>query len=544
MLAQNLQRKVGKTQTRKHMVVVFLASLCICAFASNSCSRQSTNLRTLMPVDSLVYFESNDLGAVMKAITERPRFREAAKSVPDLSALNGVKLAVAVTGFESKEEAVNDENSDLSFQPKFVAILETNAWNYQAVAFTENKLGEFVNDAYDGEVALETSDKNDGKHFVWTAKDGRKAFALVLGSLVLFSNDESGIDKCLAVKRGESESIAKNSKITDGDNLAFGYVSPDGVAQISNLVGVYMGMRAAEETEVKSFIASVLPGILRNSVKDVSWTAVKNGDQGVIDDYTITLNADVAKVFGETMRQTDNSDAELARYIPAGLSSTTRYNFKDPQIAWRSVVLTASTQTTAINGKLIIAFSASLFEPYAIEDPELFLSAVGGTVQTVTYGAEGEDAAVIAKVKDLETLKHSIAKEIDLKKVPEQFQDAQLWKSSDDEFAFALVNGVVIVGDLSVVKKSLEAAHADQNAAASLFNSQFLSSATPISTLAVETETAGKIAAVISERKDEAQTQTRPYFVETKFNSIGIDRKVKSDFGFIGWIIRQIEKED
>jgi hypothetical protein len=497
-----------------------------------------------MPADSLVYLESNDLGAVMQAITERPAFREAAKSLPDLSVLKGVKLAVAVTGFESKEDPVTQESAVLSFQPRFVAILETNVWNYQALAFAESKLGEFVNNAYGGEVALETSDRNEGKYFVWTAKDGRKAFALVQGSLVFFSNDESGIEKCFAVKRGESESIAKNSKVADGDRLAFGYVSPDGVAQVSNLVGVYIGMRAAEETEVSSFIASVLPGILRNSIKDVSWAAVRNGDQGVEDDYAITLNADVARVFGETMRQDNYPDAELTRYIPAGLGSTTRYNFKDPQISWRSVVLTASTQTTAINGKLIIAFSASLFEPYAIEDPELFLSAIGGLVQTVTFGTDGEDAAVIAKIKDMEALKRSIAKEIDIKKSPESFQGAQLWNSLDDEVAFAVVNGIAMIGDLNVVKKCLEAGNSDQNAAASMFSGQFQNPKSPISTFGVEKGLDAKLASIISERKDETETASRPYFVETKFNAVGIERKVRSDFGLIGWMISQLDRED
>ena len=88
-----------------------------------SCSSPTTNLRTLIPADSLIYLESNDLGAVMNTITERPAFREAAKSIPDFSVLNGVKLAVAVTGFETKEQPVTDENSVLNFQPRFVAAL-------------------------------------------------------------------------------------------------------------------------------------------------------------------------------------------------------------------------------------------------------------------------------------------------------------------------------------------------------------------------------------------------------------------------------------
>lgn len=479
----------------------------------------------------------------MKAITDRPAFREAAKSVPDFSVLNGVKLAVAVTGFETKEEPVTQENSNLKFIPHFVVAIETNAWNFQANSFTENQLGEFVNHVYGGEVAMESYNKNDGRFYEWKTTDGRKAFALVQGSVIFFSNDDSSIDKCLAVKRGEAESIAKNPKITDGERLAFGYASPDGVAQISSLIGIYAGIRAGEETDVKAFIASVLPAIVRNSVKDISWTAIRT-DSGIEDSYSVTLNPDVAKAFSETMITVQQADQELSRFIPAGFASTSRYDFKDPQIAWRSIVLTASTQTTAINGKLIVAFSASLFEPYGIEDPEVFLSAVGNSLQTVTYGSDGQDAAVIAKLRDVEAVKNSIAKEIDLKKSSEKFRNAELWKSADDEFAFALVNGNAIVGDLDLVKRCIEAGGSDQNAAGTMFNNEFQTAEIPISTFAMEFDITAQIASVVSERRDEIPRRPQPYFTETKFNAVGINRKVRSDFGLIGWIMMQFANDE
>src|SRR5688572_30339976 len=117
MLTQIFQRKDAKAQSRKSSFYVPFASSLLCVVAVNvlliSSGSKRTDLRAMMPGDSLVYLESNDLGAVMKTITERPAFREAAKTLPDFSALNGVKLAVAVTGFETKEEPVTEENSNL-----------------------------------------------------------------------------------------------------------------------------------------------------------------------------------------------------------------------------------------------------------------------------------------------------------------------------------------------------------------------------------------------------------------------------------------------
>ena len=219
-----------------------------------SCSSKPSDMRSLVPADTLVYLETNDLAAAIQPIIDSKPFNEAAKYKPDLSAIKGVQLAVAVTGFETTEEKLNDEQSIGSIRPRFVAVADTHAWNWQAVGFAEKKLGSFVASIYDSEPALEESDKNGGKYFTWTAKDGRKAYALVIDSLIYFGNDESSIDKCLAVKRGETDSIAKSGKVgaADPQTLASGYVGPDGIAQISNIVGLKLASETSEESEIQS----------------------------------------------------------------------------------------------------------------------------------------------------------------------------------------------------------------------------------------------------------------------------------------------------
>ena len=189
-------------------------------------------MRALVPADSLVYLETNDLAAALQPIVDSKPFNEVAKSKPDFSALKGVQLAVAVTGFETSEEQVNEEQSIGRIQPHFVAIADTHAWNFQAVSFAEKKLGSFVEKIYDQSLTLEKSDKNGGKYFTWTADDGRKAYALVIDSVIYFGNDETSIEKCLAVRRNEADSITETGKVqpTDPKTLASGYVSTDGIA--------------------------------------------------------------------------------------------------------------------------------------------------------------------------------------------------------------------------------------------------------------------------------------------------------------------------
>src|SRR2546422_6495311 len=124
---------------------LFFFALGLCASVVNlSCSSKPTDMRSLVPADTLVYLETNDLAAALQPIVDSKPFNEAAKSKPDFSALKGVQLAVAVTGFETKEEKLTDEHSIGRIQPHFVAVADTHAWNYQAVGFAEQKLGSFV----------------------------------------------------------------------------------------------------------------------------------------------------------------------------------------------------------------------------------------------------------------------------------------------------------------------------------------------------------------------------------------------------------------
>src|SRR4051794_13426212 len=108
---------------RKSLISVSLRlSVFAAVIVSMSCSSKPTDLRLLAPADSLVYLETNDLGAALQPIVDSKGFSEAAKSKPDLSALKGVQLAVAVTGFETSEEQVNQESSVLNFKAHFVAV--------------------------------------------------------------------------------------------------------------------------------------------------------------------------------------------------------------------------------------------------------------------------------------------------------------------------------------------------------------------------------------------------------------------------------------
>ena len=512
-------------------------------FLSLSCGSPPTDPRTLIPADALVYLETRDLGAALREITENKAFTQLAARRPNLGVLSGVSVAAAVTGFQTREQAVTEDSSILNFQARFVAVAETGMWNFQALRFTENDIGAFVNDAYGGEVVADIVDRPDGKFYEWTSPAGQKAYALVAGSVIFFGNDESAIERCLAVKRGEADSIAKNTRIGDGERLAFGFVSNEGVAQISNILGVLLAMQSSEEGEVKGFVARVLPEILRNSTKELTWTATKT-EKGIEDRFIITSQGDLAAILSETIVPAPRGAGANEYLLPPNATSVTRYNLNDPQIAWRSILLSAQHLAGDFNGEIISSFAGSVFEPYGIDNPELFLSAVGPVIHTVKYEPDDERSIVIADARDIDKIMRSVKGEIDFSRPPENRDGATVRKSDDGETAFITIDKTVIIGESEAAEKFVTwRLRREPSAESSGIFSEFSSSDAAAVTAASDVETAAKIVDLFTERKDTNESVRLRYVTESRFNRNGIERLTISDFGLFGSIITYFSRQ-
>ncbi|HEV7699092.1 MAG TPA: hypothetical protein VGO43_02585 [Pyrinomonadaceae bacterium] len=231
-------------------------------------------MRTLVPAETLVYLETNDLAAALQPVVGSKAFPDA-----DLVAFKGVQVAVVVTAFEASEQKVSDEQSAAEIKPKVVAVADTHAWHFQAVKFAEQRLGAFVAKVYGSEPTLEEPERNGGRDMTWTAKDGRKAYAFVTGGVIYFGNDHDLIDKCLAVRKGDLASLAQAGKVqqTPADALASGYVSTDGVAQVADILGLQISSAASDDAQVRSALASSLPQIIREMVSEAAWVTRAKG---------------------------------------------------------------------------------------------------------------------------------------------------------------------------------------------------------------------------------------------------------------------------
>ena len=495
---------------------------------------QTVDLREFAPNDALAYFEINDLSKTLDALTENKTFQELTKSKKDFSALKNVQIAVIVTGFKTSEKQITDENSILNFQPHFAVVAETHAWEFQANSLVENQINDFVREHYGDDAKLETSDKNGGRNYIWTASDGRKAVAFVEKSRIYFGNDETAVEKCLAAARGESESLLKNENLSRAlslrpeNNLVFGYVPPEGVAQIANLTGVSTAIETTESEEGRSFIARVLPQVLRNTLKEIVWTMQPNG-QKIEDKIFVSLSAETAFVLKETLDAPAETETNAPEFLPYDIFSATLYKLKNPQIAWRSLLLVTAKNTDAVSGKLLTEFSGNLLEPYGISDAETFLSAIGSDILTAQFDAAGEKSVSIVTVENAENVKRSIA-EINFQSSPEKQENAEIWQSEDKSLTAVFIENKLILGDPESVFKCLQTKQNGRHL------KNFPASSAVSATYAKDADSAEKIAAVLGNASGNTNVSSF-YTTETRFTERGFERKTISDFGFLGTIL-------
>ena len=515
-------------------------------------SSQPTDMRSLAPAETLVYLESKDLAKTLSALTENDAWRELAKSKPDFSFLANTQFAVAVTGFETSEKNLTDERAVLNFKPRFVAFADTHAWESTNLSLVENQIGKFARQTYGDEMRLEKPEKPGAKWFVWTAAtaeaDNRKLFAAVNKSLIYLGNDESAIEKCLATARGETENLTKNESLARaleragnaGNQIAFGYVSPESVPQIANLASVFVALRMSEDEDARGFTAQVLPQILQKTAREIVWSA-RRTEQGIEDRYFIKTDTEIASVLKETLVSTSTREFQKADFLPPDISSVTRYNLQNPQIAWRSVLLTAANQTDAASAKIILAFSGALFEPYGVADAEAFLSAAGSEIVTAKFDDEGEKSVVIADVKDAEKLKKAISGEINFKSQAERQSNADVWKSEDKLLAAAFVENRLILGETESVLNCLKARESGRNFKQTAAFRKIPNSPAISISLTKESETGAKIVGILGNPKEENKPFTGFYATETRFDAGGFERKTTSNFGLIGMILESLE---
>jgi hypothetical protein len=530
---QTIYRQIKCVGVWLFLAMIIVGGLTACR------SPQKTEVRKLLPNEAIIFLETDNVARTLESLTAGQAFRQLAQNVPDYSVFKNMQIAVAVTGFETTAE-----NAVLNFKPRFVAVAETHAWSWQTASFAQNQLAGLIVKNFGDDAKFEKTDRDGGTFFTWTASDNRHVYAFVRGSLIYFGTDAAAIEKCLAIQQGEAESLAINESLTrvyTENNLAFGYVSTEGVKQIAALAGVSVAVETTEEAGGRSFIAEVLPQILQNTTREIVWTANKT-ERGIEDVFSVSLTTETASILKETLATTVQPTGDSIDFLPTEFSSATRYNLANPLTAWRGLLFVTAKNTNAVSGNLLIRFSDSLLEPYGISGADAFLSQIDSEILTAQFDAAGERSAAIVTVKDAKKLKSSISKEINFQSAPTMQSDAEIWFSADKGIAAAFIENKLILGDEESVLKCLQTKQSGKSFAGTSAFQLFSNSKSTAATFGTDYDSAEKIVGILATNKNENGKLAIFYFTETRFNDKGIERKTVSDFGLLGTILKQLEK--
>ncbi len=521
------------------VVLVFIGVLNSCGFRS----RSSTDMRAFFPKETLIYLESENLGETLQTLTESESFKRYSSGAKDFSVIDGLQLAVGVIGFETAEKQVTSEQSIINLKPQFVAVAETHAWSWQINSLVKNNLNKFVRGIYGDESELITSDENGEKWFTWSAKDGRKTFAVISGTQVFFGNNEEALNKCLDAKKGKVDDLRKLESLTterekEKGKIAFGFVSNEGVKSVAGLVGLSVALEKSEDENARGLISRVLPQVLKNTTKYIAWSASKH-EQGIADHVIVKTKKEVSDVLSETIIASRAKNKDFYKFVPPDFFSVTRYNLKKPQIAFRSLLLVVAKNIDPITGKFLGVLSNSLLESYGVANAEGFLGSVDSEIISVMLDEDGEKSFAIVKPKDMLKIKRTISSDIDFNSTPTEKFGAEIWESKDKTLAVAVVEDTVVLGELMSVYKSLNKKGQISNRLKGHL-SEGRAVTTTIERVINELE---KIAGVLGDVKPSAKGNKTHYFTRTEFNKTGIERRYVSDFGFIGVILEQFASE-
>ncbi|HYY41476.1 MAG TPA: hypothetical protein VE775_02015, partial [Pyrinomonadaceae bacterium] len=240
------------------------------------------------------------------------------------------------------------------------------------------------------------------------------------------------------------------------DALAFGYVPQAGARRLL-AVGVlaYAG-RLATDQKAQSAAAILLPQIANRLVGGMAWST-RVVDGSMIDSYFMTVPNGVPPRLRAALTSAGQPSPGAAALLPGDLYQLTRYNYQQPEVAWRELQAMLSSQLDITIAPFVTRFLEEALKPFGIAEPREFLRAAGPELATVRLDAQGEGLLLVAQVRDRDALRAQVTKQLGAVRV-EHVDDAELWIARDEERgAAAFVADYLLLGAPDDVRRCLAA---------------------------------------------------------------------------------------
>ncbi|HEY0377417.1 MAG TPA: hypothetical protein VGC87_10730 [Pyrinomonadaceae bacterium] len=547
---------------------------------------RKVKMTAYVPADALVYLEANDLPDIATGVISTDAWKALAPAAgirsnlgnigwlsrlaswtgigsADAVVLSRAQIAVVVLGLEAA-----DAGDTLKIKPIYAVVVESHTGEGRLRSAVEKRVGDFARRAY-VEPRVETKETDGAKFTTWVSPDGgRRIVAAVAGSVAVIGNDESAVEACLAVRRGERPSLEGNAQVEEmrrrvggSDALAFGYVSPEGTARLLEMAATAYAGQISADPRAQSAAASMLPPLAKKILGAAGWSARLS--EGAIEDrYFLALENGVAARLQSALGEQQNAPSAAGELLPADVYSLSRYNYSDPAQAWRGLNAAITSQADTIGAVLITRLLSASLKPYGIEEPDQFLRAIGPELVTARLDDSGASTVTVVEVRDEKTLRDFIAKRLGAKPAVEEVGGAELLVSGNEKRdAASFVAGHLLMGTADNLRRCLAARSAGRSLAADedfqrsarlasaggpanviTFTEDFAPARTFITALAAQRGVRER--PTNDAQLEEALRQLRYAVSETRLADRGFERRTRSSFGQFGALASQFAPSD
>lgn len=564
-----LQRRAEKIHnrrvTKKRKIVLILLSLAIFVgvgaliFSTRRTPRRE--MRELAPADAAVYLESSDLPQIFQAFTENETWRELAPQfgievrqsfarsyLTAIFASDALKIAergqfaVVLDSFEATET-----DAALRLKPRLTVIADTHISESANIAEFEKLLDSYAAKYLSNAERSNTSAENF-RWTIWRENGGeRRIFLAVRQNLVYIGNDESALKKCLAAGRGETPNLLHNEQLSTfineaeiADAAAYGFISPAGIKQISEILTVAYAGKIVENETAMRVLAETAPRIAQNFAQSIGWK-MRRADGRIEDVFFIKNAPQLNENLREPLQTSVDVVTETTRFIPPESVGFSFYNVQNPANAWNALVRETARPLDAVGAIFVTQNAKTLLEPYGIAAPNDFFPAVGNEILTIQTDDGETSTAAVFRVKNREKIRAEIYKRLETAAPPRiKIGEFEILSNDDEDFSAAFVENFLIAGDPSAVKKCVESFAANRGFSFP-FNDLTRASSSPpfVRTYSLDENALEFVRIFAGKEAQEKKINPKRRFAltETAWHKGGFRRAVVSDFGILGKII-------
>lgn len=435
-----------------------------------------SDMAAYVPADSLAFVEANDLTEIADGIQGSDAWKALAGPIGARSNLglnrwlirvarwtglgpvdevliSRSQVAVVITGSRASEA-----ETALTIKPLGALVIETHTLQRRMRPVLEKHVEEFARRAY-GQPTLVRKQINGVELAEWLSADGSgRIITAFVDTVVIVGNDESVVLRCVDVRRGKLAALAGNKQLADlrqqvraQDASLFGFVSKAGVKPILQAWALNRAGSAPEAATV----APIFADAFGNLIEGLAWSSRFAGG-GTEDHCFLSLSEGVAPKLRDSTIPEDRSLAGDLTFVPADTHSVSVYHLRDVEGWWRELNAQVSSHADVVGAIAARPLLRSLFKPYGIDDPDMFVRAVGTHVETIRL--EENSASVLAtEAFDRQSLRRLAQQRLGPAMKTEIVDDSELLLSGSDNWAASFADNHFLIGPAEAVRRCLQA---------------------------------------------------------------------------------------